>query len=338
MATAKFFDRYVSTLASSYTSGGTSLSVASAGSGASALPTSGDFYVVVEAEASNTEEVLLVTSVSGTTLTVAGAKAGTSASNHASGATIRGPVLTAPAITQMKLDIVSSMTVAAFDTETTSGTLNPAGRAMVYLSDAVYTCVWTGSAWEYYWQSRKVTRAFLSDFSTTISSTATAADSGGILITGANSTAAARVRNLPASSNYRLEIGFEYSVGNENYGDCGMILRASSDQRLTFVVQHASGYTISAAKLNAGGGFNANYFQTPVATLGLGDASAGVMFFALVDDGTNRIYYASTNGKHWLRVYSVSRTDFMTPTAAGFSVTASASFPPSARFFHWSQA
>lgn len=91
MSVVDIIDRYASTLSGAYSSGGTSLSVTSA----SGLPTgSCDFYALVEAEGSNTEEVFHVTSVSGTTLTVAGAQAGTSASNHASGASIIGSVWT----------------------------------------------------------------------------------------------------------------------------------------------------------------------------------------------------------------------------------------------------
>lgn len=95
-------DRYGSTLASGYTSGGTSLSVTSA----SGLPGSGVFYLIVQAESTNNEEVFLVTGVSGTTLTVTGAQGNTTASNHSIGAIIIGTILTAGAITQLKADIV----------------------------------------------------------------------------------------------------------------------------------------------------------------------------------------------------------------------------------------
>lgn len=88
------------TLASGYTSGGTSLSVSSA----TGLPSGAcDFYLIVEAfagtspDGSNTEEVFHVTNVSGTTLTVAGAQAGTSASNHGSGANVLASIWTAAA-------------------------------------------------------------------------------------------------------------------------------------------------------------------------------------------------------------------------------------------------
>lgn len=98
MAALNFVDRYSTTLASGYTSGGTTLSVTSA----SGLP-SGDcnFFLIVKAEGANTEEVFAVSNVSGTTLTVAGAQAGTSASNHASGADVIGSIMTASAFGQV---------------------------------------------------------------------------------------------------------------------------------------------------------------------------------------------------------------------------------------------
>ncbi len=100
-------DKYTSTLASGYTSGGTSLSVTSAGSGDAQLPLEGLYFVVVKAEGSNTREVFMCSSRSGTTLQVIGAQAGTSASNHASGAVITGTVLTGDAMrTLAPLDIM----------------------------------------------------------------------------------------------------------------------------------------------------------------------------------------------------------------------------------------
>jgi hypothetical protein len=101
MPALNFVDRYSSTLSASYTAGGTSLSVASA----AGLPSGAcNFYVIVQAEGANTEEVFQVTNVTGTTLTVAFAQAGTANSNHNSGATILGSIMTAAAFTQYKAD------------------------------------------------------------------------------------------------------------------------------------------------------------------------------------------------------------------------------------------
>lgn len=97
MAVQNLIDRYSSTLSGAYTSGGTTLSVTSA----SGLPSGAcSFLLIVKAEGANTEEVCVCTNVSGTTLTVAGAQANSSASNHASGATIVGGIVSSSVIKQ----------------------------------------------------------------------------------------------------------------------------------------------------------------------------------------------------------------------------------------------
>jgi hypothetical protein len=77
---------------------------------ASGLPTgTTNFYVAVKPDgSSNTEEIFQVTNVTGTTLTVAGAQAGTSASNHSTGALIVGSIMTAAAYSQYKTDVVAA--------------------------------------------------------------------------------------------------------------------------------------------------------------------------------------------------------------------------------------
>lgn len=103
--TLDFVDRYASTLASGYTAGATSLVVASAPDGII-----GDchFHVIVKAEGSNTEEVLLVTHVMGPTFAVEGGQAGTTPSDHASGAVIFGSILTGSVCRQLQGDLLSN--------------------------------------------------------------------------------------------------------------------------------------------------------------------------------------------------------------------------------------
>jgi hypothetical protein len=110
MAALNFIDRYSSTVASAYSSGGTTLSVSSS----TGLPADGtvNFYLIIRAvlsngspDGTNTEEVVHVTSKSGTTLTIAGAQANTSASHHSAGAQVIGSIMTSAAFTQLKTDI-----------------------------------------------------------------------------------------------------------------------------------------------------------------------------------------------------------------------------------------
>jgi hypothetical protein len=120
-----FVDRYEGKLASGYTSGATSMSITSATSetGSTVLPSGATcFYLAVKPESSHTEELCLVTNRSGTTLTVACAQAGTSASNHASNAKIIASVMTAAAFTQLKAD--SGMVLLESHAASSSAALN----------------------------------------------------------------------------------------------------------------------------------------------------------------------------------------------------------------------
>lgn len=102
-----FVDRYQSTLASSYTSGGTSLSITSAGS----LPSGAcDLYLIVRSEGANTEEVFHVTNRTGTTLTVVGAQAGTTASDHATTAVIVGGIFPAAVLGKFTVQLAQTVT------------------------------------------------------------------------------------------------------------------------------------------------------------------------------------------------------------------------------------
>lgn len=114
-----FVNKYQSTLASGYTSGATTATITS-GTG---LPSGACyFYMIVRAEGVNTEETWLVTNRSGTTLTLTGAQSGTSASNHASGATILASIMTAEAFTQLKTDILSAAGIAITSNAVPKGT------------------------------------------------------------------------------------------------------------------------------------------------------------------------------------------------------------------------
>lgn len=129
----QFVDRYSSTLSSGCTSPCTSLSVASA----SGLPTGATyFFATVRADGANTLEIFLVTNVSGTTLTVTGGQAGTSASNHGNGAQIAASFMTKGAFTQMEQDVQS---VSIANASSTGTTVNKLAKLTGAPSTAVIT-------------------------------------------------------------------------------------------------------------------------------------------------------------------------------------------------------
>jgi hypothetical protein len=123
--------------------------------------------------------------------------------------------------------------VAAFDTETANGTLNPSGRGLVYLSDGLYTCLWNGSAWEYYHAGLKLRRPFLADFTgvNTAGATATGASSGIYLRSNNPGDKVENyhlwVRSTPAAP-YTVTLIATLHFGGVDYNQLGLVLRESS--------------------------------------------------------------------------------------------------------------
>jgi hypothetical protein len=311
---AQFFDRYQSTVATAYTAGGTSLIVASA----AGLPATGDFWLLVEADGANTEEVLKVTVVTGTTLTVVGAQANTTASSHGAGAVIRGAIMTSAAIVQMKRDIASSMTVSAFDTETTSGTANPAGRSVVYLSDGVHQAIWNGTVWEFYHGSFKTTRPLLSQFAWVNQGAATATQRSGIVMTAPTSSGlqARLLKKAAPSTPYSIVAAWLPSLFSSNSNECGVFWRSSSSGAFVAVRLVAGNNTIAIGKWNSASSYSADYVTITQAYQW--EMFRSVVWVKMEDDGTNRKVHFSSDGQNWVQVHTVSRTDFITADEVGF--------------------
>jgi hypothetical protein len=107
-------DRFSTQLSSSCTAGDSTIVLSSVTSllDSSGDPINGacDFYLMIKAEGSNTEEIVHVTNVNrGTkTLDITRAQAQTTASNHASNAVVKASIMTAQAFEQLKTDAGSA--------------------------------------------------------------------------------------------------------------------------------------------------------------------------------------------------------------------------------------
>lgn len=318
MSTAKFCDRYSSTLSGAYTSGGTSLSVTSAGSGDSTLPTGGDYFVKVLAEGANTEEVFKVTSRSGTTLTVVGAQAGTTASDHASGATIKGVILTGSSMRQARTDSVRSMTVSAFDALSGDEQFGA-----VHLSDGLYTAVWNGSGWDYYYGVHKCTPVVNGDYAWVNQSTSSVSDATkGLYLVGPSGGNAFSLRirkKALASLPVTYVMGFMplMPTGNGASTTAGMVLRESGTSKVATFFYNSTGGV---------GGNNATNETTGNTGLwnysGAGPLGGAVAWLKWTIDSSNRTSYVSKDGFNWLQLDQRSRTaNFTTaPDEIGFFV------------------
>jgi hypothetical protein len=322
MATQKFCDNYNSTLSSAYTAGDGTLNVASAGTGGSELPTSGDFYVLVEAEGANTVEVFLCSGRTGTALNVAGAQAGTTASNHASGATIRGVILTAAAMRQSRAETVRYLTRAA-----QSALSGDERFGTVFLTDQPYGAIWTGTEWKYYLNADSGSGGLaspldLSGFSWLNQGSATISSDGRTLQAPADASFSvhARIKAAP-STPYVLEAAFIPSQVPHNYATAGLLLYDSvSGKSLAFsVVRVASAAHLVVSKnssVTVEDG--AAYYDVDWSSA----LSLSPVYMRIADNGTDLTYSVSNDGNAWITVLTQGRTVYIAggPTHTGFFV------------------
>jgi hypothetical protein len=217
--------------------------------------------------------------------------------------------------------VTGVLTVAAFDTATSSGTVR-GGYDVVHLSDGLYTCVWDGAAWQYYFGDRRVYRPVNSAFAWINQSTSSVTTtSGGIYLLqpfAATQYLAIRKRAAPATP-YTitvLMIPNPHPTGNLGIGLC------FGDG--TKIVTHA--VTVSASnvinlvseKWNSATAYNAAYGFT----ISNNFPHGAPVYLRISDDGTNRKYSLSFDGFNFREYHSIGHTDFLTPTEVGFFVKA----------------
>ena len=327
MAYQQLFDRYESTVNSAYTAGGTSLVVANA----TGLPSEGNFYLLIEADSGNTEEVFLVTSRSGTTCTGTGAHAGTSASNHGIGSVVRGYLLFSDAIEGMFADAIQS---GAFSSLPASGP--PISRAIYQTTgSSPYRLIWNGSAWVPYGPIFEFVQPSDSGFSWVNQGTSTLTTTDGdLVVVGEAATAnnaRIRIKTAPATP-YTITVAILVNLVGTNSG-AGLLFRNSGAGTLSWFSVGRDGHTLTVNNMNSPTSFNAQVLAaTPF-------PFASIIWLQISDDGTNRIYRASSNGKNFRQLYTVARTTFLTPDQIGFFVNGdSATVESSISVVSWLQA
>jgi hypothetical protein len=119
-----------------------------------------------------------------------------------------------------------------------------------------------------------------------------------------------RVKNV-LTAPYTATAYLECALMDKNYLAYGMCLRDGSGNIIRHTVYGGTGYMCQVAKMTSPTVFVSVYIDTiPVKRL--------VRWFRIVDDGTNRSFWISEDGAHWMSMYSGSRTDFLTATQIGF--------------------
>jgi hypothetical protein len=268
----------------------------------------GDFRILVD------REIMKVTGVSGTTLTVVRGQEGTVATAHSNGATVKH-VLTAGA-----LDAHDQNDLAAYDTYANRPAAGTPGRIFLP-TDGLCLERDNGSTWEKFGPIWPLTPPQVSDFPTWVNQgTATFLDNKGapflLAPLNANANLRARVKDYPAGS-FTVEMAFiphAWTYSSSSLG--GLCLRDSISMRMICfgVMGYSTDQQIQVYNWNSATSSSGN--ATGAAACHLGEAP--LVWLKYYDDGTtNRVFSASVDGYNWAQVLSISRTDWLVPNQIG---------------------
>ena len=122
------------------------------------------------------------------------------------------------------------------------------------------------------------------------------------------------LRTPAATSNYTWTVFLEPSLLDQEHQWTGMILRDSAGGGL-IVFGHArteAQTQLNVTKWTSATSFNSNYKRTSVSLL-----HGSPRWLRIRDNGTGRFFEYSFNGTDWMEIYSVGRTDFITPDQFG---------------------
>jgi len=235
-----------------------------------------------------------------------------------------------------------SMTLAEFNTETTSGTVRGSnGYTLVYLEDAIYTVVWDGSVWRWYRGNFLCTLPVSGDFAW-INQEAAAIDltHGGVYLYGPaiNSTALRIRKKALASLPVTYTAGYIFSsLAGNVLTAAGLLLRESATGKIV-----SFGHTAYVQP----GMVNSYYYASPTSAPSNLQQFAGVTVLSdacwvrLTVDDDNRTCYYSANGIHWHQWHQRTKNANFTsaPDEIGFFLnTHNAVYECGIHLFHWAE-
>lgn len=218
---------------------------------------------------------------------------------------------------------------------------SPTAGDVYYCTDAPLIYVAGGSpvVWSAWACGYNVTEPDLNSFAWVNQGTATTdITKGGIFLlapAAANNNMRILKKAAP-STPYTITIAFISCGGPDNYSECGLCFRQSSDGKLCiWLARYDNAWKILGYKMNDPTTPNSHYgwYNLPVG------GNAPLIWLRIADDGANRICSQSSDGQHWVVFHTVGRTDFLTADEVGFLADASnATWPTGIWLFHWAEA
>jgi len=278
--------------------------------------TVGDFRILVDSE------IMKVTGVSGTTLTVVRGQEGTPATAHDNGATVKH-VLTAGA-----LEAHDQNDLAAYDSFANRPAAGAPGRIFLP-SDGIFIERDNGSLWEKFGPIWPMTPPVAADFPTWVNpATSTFTDNKGapffVSAVASTTNLRCRVKDYPAGS-FTVEMAFTLNAWPYGNHIGGLCIRDSISQKLTVFGLYSTTGDMQVIAYNWNSPTSPSGSVTGSAGCHLGEAQ--LIWLKYYDDGTtNRVISVSVDGYTWAQVASVSRTDFIVPNQIGVWVNGYAGY------------
>jgi hypothetical protein len=270
----------------------------------------GDFRILVDSE------IMKVTGVSGTTLTVVRGQEGTPATPHGNGAAVKH-VLTVGA-----LDAHDQNDLAAYDTYANRPAAGVPGRIFLP-TDGIFLERDNGSIWEKFGPIWPLTPPLAADFPTWVNQgTATFTDYRGapLLVAPVNSNTnlRCRVKDYPVPP-FTIEMSYLLHAWPYNgTGVGGLVIRDSISQKLVTIGIGGSNGDMQVQCYNWNSPTSSSGNVTGAAACHFGETA--IVWLKYADDGNNRVVSYSVDGYNWVQALSISRTDWIVPNQLGIAV------------------
>lgn len=238
-----------------------------------------------------------------------------------------------------------------YDTQTNRPAANTVADGTLFVpTDGYPLAISNGSAWQVFVDGYRCTNPpAVGDFTgiNNGAETTFAADGDGLALSqmGTNLATAlyvAYVKALPAAP-YALTVGIDVAYLHPiAVSAFGIVLTDGTNpatSKVTDFLWNTTPNWVIAKMANMTAGHVAYTQGVPSFSM-----NTARMFLRLRDDNTNRYYEISNNGRNWGTIYSVGRTDYLTPTHGGLiigqSTTAVATnvLRSQMNIFHWSLA
>ncbi len=337
MAHEAFANAYTTTLNGAVNNSTTTVAVNDAPTGDLAS-TSRQWRLLVDSE------IMLVTSVTGSTLTVTRGAEGTTAAAHSNAATATN-LVTKAALEQMRTDICGEDVLANRPATDKAGNL-------YFNDDDVVVNRDTGAAWNAFGPLFKLTPPPSSGNWTSFNTPNALTDmNSGLQLLG-KVDAASNLRGYyqaAPGTPYKIDWVMLFNMPMVSYHQAGFFWSDGTKYHTinilcdtdTISTTYAPYIFLESGKWTNITTFSADYtWAHGNARLGLGPFFlAPLLFVRCEDDGTNRKVSLSCDGQHFQQVQTIGRTDFLTPTRIGFfqNANSDATYTTSINLIHWKQ-